>query len=125
MIKQLLLVGLGGGAGSMLRYLTSWFVERHLCWHAPSGTFIVNVAGCFLVGLLAALSARGGVLGEEGRLLFITGFCGGYTTFSTFSAENVTLLHEGNYVLLGLYAACSLVTGAGAVWLGSLAARHF
>ena len=125
MIKQILLVGLGGGAGSAFRYLAGWLMERHLCWHAPAATFIVNVTGCFLVGLLAGLFGRVGVVNEEWRLLLITGFCGGFTTFSAFSAENVTLFQHQEYLLLSFYASGSLVAGAGAAVLGGWLSRSF
>jgi CrcB protein len=125
MIKQMLLVGLGGGVGSALRYLTAWFVGRHVSCPFPLGTFAVNVLGCFLIGLLAGLSARGGLLGEEARLLLIAGFCGGYTTFSAFSIENVSLFEGGNYLTLAAYVLASVLTGVGAVWLGGLTSRVF
>jgi CrcB protein len=124
MIKQVLLVALGGGAGSALRYLASCWVGRHVSCAFPLGTLAVNVSGCLLIGLLAGLSARGGWPGEEARLLLVAGFCGGYTTFSAFSIESVSLLEGGHHLALAAYALSSVVAGAGAAWLGVLAARH-
>jgi CrcB protein len=120
MIKQLLLVGLGGGAGSMLRYLSTLLVARHFTGHAPLATFLVNVTGCLLVGLLAGLFPRG----DTARLLLLTGFCGGYTTFSAFAAENVALWQQGNYPLLALYTTLSVVAGIAAAWGGAAIARQ-
>ncbi|MDH6534380.1 fluoride efflux transporter CrcB [Parabacteroides sp. 52] len=118
MIKQLILVGIGGGVGSMFRYITSWWVSKHTLMAFPLGTFWVNILGCVLIGLFVGLSLRFGWIGKEFRLLFITGFCGGYTTFSTFSLENMELMKSGNYYTLGLYVAASVVLGIIAVGLG-------
>ena len=120
MIKQILLVGLGGGIGSIFRYLTSLLVNRHVESHFPWATFAVNLLGCFLIGLLAGLAARGTWLDENLRLLFITGFCGGYTTFSAFSMENMVLIGGGHYVALIVYILSSVLVGLLAVWLGML-----
>jgi CrcB protein len=124
MVKDLLLVGLGGGAGSVLRFLAGWLVERHAGGVFPVATLVVNVTGCLLFGLLAGLAARGGVIGEAGRLLLVTGFCGGYTTFSTFSAENVAMVAGGHVLSPLLYTLASVVAGAGAAWLGGVLARY-
>ncbi|MDR1414878.1 MAG: fluoride efflux transporter CrcB [Odoribacteraceae bacterium] len=124
MVKQILLVALGGGAGSALRYLTSMYAAAHARGLFPLGTFAVNIAGCFLIGLLVGLSARGGIIGDDAKLLLITGFCGGYTTFSAFSLENVTLFHDGHYLTLTVYILASVLAGAVALCLGLLAARQ-
>jgi CrcB protein len=119
MIKQLLWVGLGGGIGSMLRFLLSRLVDKYAALQAfPLATFIVNVSGCLLIGLLIGFSAKHALLSESLKLLLITGFCGGYTTFSTFSAENLQLLTDHHYFLFVLYALGSLATGVAAVGLG-------
>jgi CrcB protein len=117
MIKQLILVGLGGGVGSVMRFLVSkiTFAQGSFPW----ATFIVNIAGCFLIGLLIGLSAKHQFLDANMRLLLVTGFCGGFTTFSTFSAENVYLYQAGNYFSLASYVSLSVIAGFAAV-LGGL-----
>jgi CrcB protein len=116
MIKQLILVGLGGGIGSIMRYLVSRipFTQGSFPW----ATFMVNVAGCFIIGLLIGFSVKHQFLDEDMKLLLITGFCGGFTTFSAFSAENVHLYHAGNYFTLAFYVLLSVIIGFVAVFLG-------
>ena len=116
MVTKLLLVTLGGGLGSMLRYLTSAYVARHNSGAFPLPTFLVNIAGCLLIGLLFGLSGR--YLNENVKLLFIPGFCGGYTTFSTFAIENLKLMQDGHYLILASYILLSVTVGIFAVWLG-------
>jgi CrcB protein len=124
MIKQLILAGVGGGVGTIFRYLTSLVVCKY-CHpvHFPLATFIVNITGCFLIGLFIGLSVRYEIFGKELNLLLVTGFCGGYTTFSTFSLENLRLLETQNYYLFFTYVAGSILTGLLAVWLGFLLAK--
>jgi CrcB protein len=121
MIKQLILVGLGGGVGSVMRFLISkiTFAQSSFPW----ATFAVNIAGCFLIGLLIGLSAKYQFLDANMRLLLVTGFCGGFTTFSTFSAENVYLYQAGNYFLLASYVLLSVIAGFAAVFLGLVLSR--
>ncbi|MDR3268505.1 MAG: fluoride efflux transporter CrcB [Tannerella sp.] len=123
MIRTLLFIGLGGGAGSIFRYLTSVVVTRYFQSVFPLAIFIVNVSGCFLIGLFLGLSERHPFANSDLKWLFITGFCGGYTTFSTFSAENVGLVQSGHYLTAALYAAASVLAGLGAVWIGLILAK--
>jgi CrcB protein len=89
----------------------------------PWATFIANVSGCLLIGLLMGLLERYSALNGELRLLLIVGLCGGYTTFSTLSAENLKLLEAGHYITLALYVAGTLLLGLLALWIGSLLAK--
>ena len=114
MFKEILFVGLGGFAGSALRYV----VGRWLSGGFPWGTLAVNVAGCLLIGLVYALVERGNLSSPELRLLLTVGFCGGFTTFSAFMGENLAMLRAGEFVPFALYTAGSVLLGLGAVWFG-------
>lgn len=118
MIKNFLLIGLGGGIGSIARYLSQkWFNENYP--HPfPWGTFTVNLIGCFLIGVIYAASEKTSVLSPQVRLLLITGFCGGFTTFSTFAFENMTLLRSGDNLYFIIYTLASVILGIGAVFAG-------
>lgn len=118
MIKNILLVGLGGAVGSILRYLTSIWIDKQFQALFPWAIFLVNITGCLLIGLLIGLSARHQVANPEMRLLLVTGFCGGYTTFSTFASENFNLLQGGHTWTAMFYIAGSVLVGISAVWLG-------
>jgi CrcB protein len=124
MIKQLILVGVGGGVGSIFRYLASLVVNKYFYpVHFPLATFVVNITGCLLIGLFIGLSIRYELFDKELKLLFVTGFCGGYTTFSAFSSENLRLLEMQNHYILFTYIIGSILIGLLAVWLGFLLAK--
>ena len=118
LLRSLVLIGLGGGIGSMLRYLTSLWVGRCFPHHFPLATFVVNMAGCLLIGVLFGLFERHVPSTTGLRAFFMTGFCGGFTTFSTFALENVNLLQSGHAWLAFAYVAASVVIGLLLVWLG-------
>ncbi len=118
-MKELLFVGLGGAAGSMLR----WAVGRWLNVDFPWGTLAVNVVGCLVVGLLFGLIERGQLSSPAMRVLLVAGFCGGFTTFSAFMGENLSMLRAGEFLQFALYAGGSLILGLAAVWLGWLIAK--
>jgi CrcB protein len=120
MFNNVLLVGLGGAAGSIGRYLCQRWVNEYYQHSFPLATFLVNVTGCLLIGVLYALGERGNILSQSTRLLLVTGFCGGFTTFSTFAFENMNLLRTGNHFYFLLYAIGSVVLGIAAVYTGSL-----
>ncbi|MDU1889475.1 MAG: fluoride efflux transporter CrcB [Dysgonomonas sp.] len=113
MIKQILLVGAGGAVGSILRFLTSVFITRIEPYPFPIATFTVNILGCFCIGLFSNLIPENNL-----RFLLITGFCGGFTTFSTFASENITLFESNQILMAIVYTLLSCVIGFGAVALG-------
>lgn len=116
--KNILLVGIGGFIGSAARYLTTEIVSKMLNSAFPYSTFIANVAGCLLIGVLYGCGERYNWLSPELRLFLVTGFCGGYTTFSAFSYENVTLLQKADYLTFASYSSLSFALGLLAVWVG-------
>ena len=119
MFKDILFVGLGGGIGSIMRFLTSRFTARLVAaqW-LFLGTLAANLIGCFLIGILSGWMLSHIPDNQSFRLLFIVGFCGGYTTFSTFAFENYRLIEMNQWGILLLYLLASVVLGIIAVWLG-------
>lgn len=116
---NILLVGLGGFAGSVARYLTVIAVEKKLHPSFPYGTLTVNIAGSFILGVvLAWVGGKTEPGSEPWKLLLGTGFCGGFTTFSAFAAENVRLLSEGLTSAPAIYILVSLIGGLLAVLAG-------
>jgi fluoride exporter len=114
------LVGLGSALGGLARWLMSDLLQPAPGLGFPWGTLWVNTSGSFLIGAYAALVAPGG-RGSAGlgqRLFFMTGFCGGYTTFSMFSLEAILFLQAGRYVLAGGYVGVSLLFWLGGAWAG-------
>jgi CrcB protein len=124
MIKAVLLVGFGGAIGSIFRYLSNMWVARHFLHIFPLATLLVNIIGCLLIGLLVGIFEKNQLNSRELQYLFITGFCGGFTTFSAFALENVLLL-QSHTALAFLYTALSIVVGVGAVWLGLYLSQLF
>lgn len=118
MVKTVLLIGLGGFAGSVSRfYLQEWFVrfgESKIPW----GTFTANILGSFIIGIVYAFVEKQGYLSHEIRLLLAVGFCGGFTTFSSFAAENYNLLRTADFVPFAFYTMLSILSGLIMVWLG-------
>ncbi len=110
-MKAILIIGLGGGIGSVLRYLAQLGVNKMVTVAFPVGTFLVNITGCFAIGLLYGISNRYADLTSEWRLFLVTGLCGGYTTFSSFSYESISLFRQGNYTYFILYTVLSVVIG--------------
>ena len=118
MIKNFLIVGLGGGAGSMLRYAVQRFFQAQGIATFPTGTLMVNIAGCFLIGILWSIASRSLTWNEEMKLLLMTGFCGGFTTFSAFTLEGIGLLKENKTALFVIYLTASVVGGLLATFIG-------
>lgn len=113
-MKSIALIGLGGGIGSILRYLLTNATEaRFVPSHFPYGTLIVNVSGCFVIGLVYALSGKLN-MSPELRGFLATGICGGYTTFSAFSYQSISLMREGHTTQFIAYVFGSLIIGLAA-----------
>lgn len=122
-MKELIYVFLGGGTGSMLRYcIQDMLHERILPYSFPWATFTVNIIGSFLIGLFYALSARFN-LSAEVRLLLTAGFCGGFTTFSTFSNDGLSMLKGEFYGTFLLYTLISITLGILAALAGGIAGK--
>jgi CrcB protein len=110
MMKTLLLIGLGGGLGSMLRYLVTCFITSRITrFPAIYGTFAVNFTGCLLIGIAIGLSERYAWFTPQMRWFVATGICGGYTTFSAFAYENINLMRNGNYIASLVYIFASII----------------
>ena len=118
MIRSMFIVALGGAVGSSLRMAVSRLVDTYAVGHFPYPTMTVNVVGCLLIGVFYGLSMRGSIGGDNIKMLLTTGFCGDFTTFSTFCNENLTLLRNGHPMTALLYAGASLAVGLIAVALG-------
>lgn len=121
-MKQLVFVFIGGGLGSVLRFLIGKFLNNPENG-IPYGTFAANILGSFLIGIVLGLSAKHESLTQNQTLLLATGFCGGFTTFSTFAYENHMFLKSGDFINFAIYTIASFVIGFLAVFLGMYLAK--
>ena len=117
-------VMLGSAMGGAARYWLSGLAAHHIGETFPIGTLIVNVTGSFVIGFFATLTGPDGrvFIGADARQFVMTGVCGGYTTFSSFSLQTLNLARDGEFALAGLNAVLSLALCLAAVWLGHVAA---
>lgn len=123
-MKQLLLVFLGGGLGSTLRYWVGKYLnsaENGI----PYGTFAANIAGSLLIGIILGMAAKSNALSDNTILFLATGFCGGFTTFSAFAYENHVFLKAGDFTSFALYTIGSFVIGFVAVFFGIWVVKFF
>lgn len=111
MLKEFLIVSTGSFFGGGTRYVVSQWLQTLTSLSFPLGTFVVNVVGCLLIGFLSGLNYGGGFMTPTTKLLLTTGFCGGFTTFSTFVNEGSALGRDGNFTWLALYIIGSLAVG--------------
>lgn len=123
-MKNLLLVFVGGGLGSTLRYIIGKYLnttESGIPW----GTFTANILGSFLIGLILGLAAKNNTFSHSQTLLLATGFCGGFTTFSTFAYENHIFLKSGDFLSFALYTIASFIIGFLMVFLAMYLVKQF
>lgn len=118
MIKMMLLAGCGGFVGTSLRFLTGKLCSHIHLGGFPLGTFAVNILGSLLIGILFGLAENRGMLSPAASAVLITGFCGGFTTFSTFADDIYLLLQKGQWGIFLTYVLLSLVVGVLLVWAG-------
>ena len=123
MFKQLLLIGMGGFVGSIARFLVSKLNARVDWFSIPIGTLTVNVVGSLLIGFLIGISEKSPILTVEWRMFLMVGLCGGFTTFSSFTGENLVLMKNGQILPLLLYTALSIFLGFTAVYLGYISTK--
>ncbi|ULC58751.1 fluoride efflux transporter CrcB [Flaviramulus sp. BrNp1-15] len=116
-MKQLLLVFFGGGIGSVLRYLIGKYLNNPENG-IPYGTFAANILGSLLIGVILGLAVKNDTLSQNQTLLLATGFCGGFTTFSTFAYENHIFLKSGDFTSFAIYTIASFIVGFLAVFFG-------
>jgi fluoride exporter len=117
-------IAIGSALGGMARYGLNGFVTQRLGDAFPWGTLLINVVGSFAIGFFFTLTGSGGrwSVGEEGRIFFMVGICGGFTTFSAFSIQTLNLFRAGEWLRAGGYVAASVAFCLLAVWVGHVAA---
>lgn len=117
-MKTLLIIGLGGVFGSISRYLTTLFFNKYFISHLFLGTFTVNIIGCFLLGILYGTAQHSLPVSDEWRKFIGIGFCGSFTTFSSFSFENAVLIQQGQMGQMFLYLSGSILIGLASTFTG-------
>jgi CrcB protein len=118
MMKNVLLVGIGGFFGSVARYFVSKLNLHYDFFSVPVGTLSVNILGSFIIGFLTGVASKSELITAEWRLFLMVGICGGFTTFSSFTNENLMLIHNGQFITAFVYTGLSVILGFTAVYLG-------
>jgi len=124
MLKTLFIIGSGSFIGGIARYVFGKLAQEQAGLSFPLGTLLVNITGCFLIGIVYGFSDKE-FINQEWRFFLATGLCGGYTTFSSFSYESLALLREGETTSFFLYIIASIVIGLLATWLGIVTTKAF
>ena len=123
MIKSLIIVGFGGFIGTVARFLISRYFQVNFSSVFPWGTFVVNLVGCLIIGMIYGFSEKGDVLSPDVRLFLTVGFCGGFTTFSTLSNDAFILLRQQEWFRFSFYTSFSFFLGLLAVYAGRLTVK--
>jgi len=118
MVKSIMIVGLGGFIGTVARFLISRYFQVNVASVFPWSTFVVNIVGCLLIGIIYGISEKGDLFSPEVRLFLTVGICGGFTTFSTFSNDAFLLIRQEEWLRFALYASLSFFLGLVAVYTG-------
>lgn len=118
MLQNMMLIGAGGFLGSVMRYGSNQMMVKLFDSTHPIGTFFVNIAGSFLIGLVLGMFEKGAMMSMNWKLFLAVGFCGGFTTFSAFALENMNFLQSQQFMLSFLYVGLSLILGLAAVYFG-------
>lgn len=118
MLKGFLFVGVGGAIGSMARYGIGALMSKYYPQPYPHATFLINIVGCFVIGLLFGWGDKHNIIPGNWWLILATGFCGGFTTFSAFALENVNLMRSGQSTAAFFYTALSVIAGLALCRLG-------
>jgi len=125
MVKSILIVGFGGFIGTVARFLISRYFQFNFTSVFPWSTFIVNIVGCLLIGIIYGISEKGDFMSPEVRLFLTVGICGGFTTFSTFSNDAFLLLRQEEWIRFAFYTSFSFFLGLIAVYAGRIILKLF
>ena len=123
MLRTIFIVGTGGFIGSVMRYLVQIVIEKGMTSTFPWGTLTANILGCFLIGVIYAVSEKGNLMSPEWRIFLTVGFCSGFTTFSSFAYNNFNMIRDNSFYYLLLNMGGSLFLGILAVYLGVILIR--
>lgn len=124
MWKTLFYVAIGSVIGGVSRFLLQQFIQRRVESVFPYGTLVVNLVGCFVIGIIIGLADKGNLMSPQARIFWATGICGGFTTFSSFISENYNMLRGGELLSTFIYLSVSIVAGLMAAGLGILLVKN-
>ncbi|MCX6155224.1 MAG: fluoride efflux transporter CrcB [Candidatus Kapabacteria bacterium] len=111
MFKNIVIAGIGGFIGTAARYVLSQYIHKIFLTNFPLGTLIINLIGCFLIGIIIELFNKGNIMSPEVNIFLTVGICGGFTTFSTFSYDSINMINEYEYINLIIYLGISIFIG--------------